>query len=468
MKTRLLIIIGIVGFTSLVIPTAFGWCPQNEDWPDAPCYAPYQDTSESFQDKIKEDWAKYYDYKGEYWMEQKRYDMEYALQTNSLYKWIDLAKSNQNVHQYYYLQGKAPDLNGKYVFTCDLYSDIKKYEEILSQDVVLKKFLQKFPHSTSSSGGIDESRPPQSHIFYEYEDDKISASLLMRVFEGDDKEPCIVPITYTLTYSENSIDIEIHNSDIDTTEILEFLGPLNFYQSPLKQLKSGVPVDEIQCKDGLQKVSRHDGIPACVTPETREELIERGWTKDHNSMLQKVLDLCGCQKSGGPCINPIFKWQNETHHIDSLNCKWSVMKAQENGIVLDLAAHPGFDKNNLFEQKQLQGILDHCERQELELPVNYPYLQYENETGHIITNESSIKEEHYSIEITGMKDIYRIGEQYDFSYVITGYGYSCGSKTISFPDQNGELVTISSSGLCSWECYEGELNKMKTRKSTYL
>ena len=62
---------------------------------------------------------------------------------------------------------------------------------------------------------------------------------------------------------------------------------------------------------------------------------------------------------------------------------------------------------------------------------------------------SSIKEEHYSIEITGMKDIYRIGEQYDFSYIITGYGYSCGAKEITFPDQNGELVTISSSALCA-------------------
>ena len=64
-------------------------------------------------------------------------------------------------------------------------------------------------------------------------------------------------------------------------------------------------------------------------------------------------------------------------------------------------------------------------------------------------DSSTIREEHYSIQITGMKDTYRIGEQYDFSYVITGYGYSCGSKDVSFPDQNGELVTISSSGLCA-------------------
>ncbi len=62
---------------------------------------------------------------------------------------------------------------------------------------------------------------------------------------------------------------------------------------------------------------------------------------------------------------------------------------------------------------------------------------------------SFIKEEYYSIEITGMKDIYRIGEQYDFSYIISGYGYSCGSKKITFPDQNGDIIGMGSSSLCA-------------------
>ena len=64
---------------------------------------------------------------------------------------------------------------------------------------------------------------------------------------------------------------------------------------------------------------------------------------------------------------------------------------------------------------------------------------------------SSNMEERYSIEITGMKDVYRLGEQYDFSYVISGYGYSCGSKTISFPNQTGQLIGIHSFGLCDAE-----------------
>ena len=58
------------------------------------------------------------------------------------------------------------------------------------------------------------------------------------------------------------------------------------------------------------------------------------------------------------------------------------------------------------------------------------------------------KKEHYDIQITGMKDVYHIGEQYDFSYVISGYGYECGSKTITFPDKNGDTTWIRSSASC--------------------
>jgi len=47
---------------------------------------------------------------------------------------------------------------------------------------------------------------------------------------------------------------------------------------PLKQFKSGIPVDEIQCRESLVLVTKHDGSPACVKPETKTKLIERGWT----------------------------------------------------------------------------------------------------------------------------------------------------------------------------------------------
>ncbi len=62
--------------------------------------------------------------------------------------------------------------------------------------------------------------------------------------------------------------------------------------------------------------------------------------------------------------------------------------------------------------------------------------------------ESPFKEEHYEIEITGMKDVYLVGEQYDFSYIISGYGHLCGSKTVTFPDQIGNTMKIISSSSC--------------------
>jgi len=64
------------------------------------------------------------------------------------------------------------------------------------------------------------------------------------------------------------------------------------------------------------------------------------------------------------------------------------------------------------------------------------------------TDYGKSTQEHYEIEIIGMKDVYIVGEQYDFSYIISGYGYSCGSKEVTFPDQNGDTMKIISSSSC--------------------
>jgi hypothetical protein len=44
---------------------------------------------------------------------------------------------------------------------------------------------------------------------------------------------------------------------------------------PLKQVKLG---QEPTCKENLVLITKYNGAPACVKPETREKLIERGWT----------------------------------------------------------------------------------------------------------------------------------------------------------------------------------------------
>jgi hypothetical protein len=47
---------------------------------------------------------------------------------------------------------------------------------------------------------------------------------------------------------------------------------------PLKQMKLGIPFSNIVCNNDLELIKKYDGSPACVKPETKQKLIERGWT----------------------------------------------------------------------------------------------------------------------------------------------------------------------------------------------
>ncbi len=50
--------------------------------------------------------------------------------------------------------------------------------------------------------------------------------------------------------------------------------------SPLKQFRSGVSLDDIHCKENLVLIMKSStDSPACVTPDTKQKLIERGWAK---------------------------------------------------------------------------------------------------------------------------------------------------------------------------------------------
>lgn len=51
-------------------------------------------------------------------------------------------------------------------------------------------------------------------------------------------------------------------------------------QSPLKQFKSGIPAQTVECALEFQLILKtEDGSPACVKPDTANILIKRGWAK---------------------------------------------------------------------------------------------------------------------------------------------------------------------------------------------
>ena len=48
---------------------------------------------------------------------------------------------------------------------------------------------------------------------------------------------------------------------------------------PLRQYKNGINFEDIQCDQNLVLIQKHDYLPACVTPQTKTILVERGWAK---------------------------------------------------------------------------------------------------------------------------------------------------------------------------------------------
>lgn len=60
---------------------------------------------------------------------------------------------------------------------------------------------------------------------------------------------------------------------------------------PLKQIKSGVPSDEIQCKDNLELIQKYDGSPVCVKSETVPKLMQRGGILSEFKPTSATLDL---------------------------------------------------------------------------------------------------------------------------------------------------------------------------------
>ena len=68
------------------------------------------------------------------------------------------------------------------------------------------------------------------------------------------------------------------NGQAPAPEGYELSEPVSSISSPLKQFKSGVPLDKIQCKEGLVfAIKSSDSSPICIKQNTLEILKQRGW-----------------------------------------------------------------------------------------------------------------------------------------------------------------------------------------------
>lgn len=92
------------------------------------------------------------------------------------------------------------------------------------------------------------------------------------------------PSAHVGSYEINLIDIlpyPISTKDISKEYVATISVTKNMQEivlSPLKQSKSGIPSDMVKCKSSLILIIKSsDGSPACVKPESKTLLLERGW-----------------------------------------------------------------------------------------------------------------------------------------------------------------------------------------------
>lgn len=91
--------------------------------------------------------------------------------------------------------------------------------------------------------------------------------------------------------------------------------------SPLKQFKSGVSINDTKCNDDLTLVIKSsNSSPACVKPETVNKLLLRGWALD----LSAITIFEECESAGNPIMES-YPRQCQTpdgkHFVEQINSK---------------------------------------------------------------------------------------------------------------------------------------------------
>ena len=109
-------------------------------------------------------------------------------------------------------------------------------------------------------------------------------------------EPCTISIIKKIL-EESSVQREI------------------FFPAPLKQIKSGLYIDEIICKTNLELIQKNNGFYYCVKSDTVPQLHDRGWTTNAN-LEGTISRSCYSDPDVGMCEDAIekyyFDWESRS------------------------------------------------------------------------------------------------------------------------------------------------------------
>ena len=86
--------------------------------------------------------------------------------------------------------------------------------------------------------------------------------------------------------------------------IFSFMLPVNAdIDSPKKQMKRGISVEDVLCREGLELVIRTNGSPACVKPETAERMHKIGMLFTHTGFTKSEREIQTVPASSMSIVN---------------------------------------------------------------------------------------------------------------------------------------------------------------------
>ncbi|MEE8181396.1 MAG: serpin family protein, partial [Nitrosopumilaceae archaeon] len=158
-----------------------------------------------------------------------------------------------------------------------------------------------------------------------------------------------------------------------------FAQELEIIASPKHQLESGILPDDIQCRDNRILVLRPNGNPACLTPQTAEKLMERGWTisltnvedKKPTNTIPVDLDSSNIIDANNQFAIDFYSQVSQESDQNIFFSPWSIMTAfaivsegARGNTAEEMQNVFGFSSNKLQRQNEFKSVNDELNQED--------------------------------------------------------------------------------------------------------
>lgn len=154
--------------------------------------------------------------------------------------------------------------------------DEQAVQKILESDPVVQEFLNHHP----SSEYLTSNEPENPYTILQYIQNGLS--LTVSVLSHYDNGECYRVYDYGVSYQmpSSGLGVSLDNSQyFNANQTSSAIQSIQDLTNPRHQMKMGIPIHEIKCKEGLYPTFKIDRVtPACVTDGTMSELLMRGWS----------------------------------------------------------------------------------------------------------------------------------------------------------------------------------------------